>query len=200
MKRALNEDGNIYDTECGMLKHLCDALINLEVEPISLIEFPIFDIMFRLLGENSIMPKQDHRRKSLMPRKIDVERYGGGFHLSKLWLKLFCDSLVFIKYRNIKTIDMANFLRPYIDKNIQKFGEIDCANIRFQVHDFIAYNPIYNKEYGLDTILRDLKTIISEGAFIEGTSLDRNPHNTMDHFMYCVEMEKKRALQLIKKR
>lgn len=199
IKNLLVVDGKMNITE-DIVKYVSESLMERDVEPLSLIEFEALDIMLQLLEENSLEPGQIHRKKSLMPKKVDVERFEGGFHLTQLWLKIFCDSLICLKYCNVGPIDILQFIKPLIGENIYSFGQIDYAPIRLQTHKFIAKNPVFSNDFWLEVILRDLRAILREGAFVEGTSLDEDSEQVIDNFMRCIETAKTDALRLTRER
>lgn len=195
IKNLLVIDGRADITD-DVVKQVCESLSRCNFEPLNLIEFEVMEIMQRLLEENSLVPKQFHKKKKLMPKKVDEKRLGGGFHLTQLWLKLFCDSLVCIKYSNVDSQDILQFTESFIGEDLHGFGQIDYAPIRLQIKKCIAQNPVFSSEYGLDIILGDLRAILREGAFVEGSSLDEAPERVVDNFMSCAEDAKVKVLRM----
>ena len=203
IRNILIKNGKLDDLTLyagNIMEYLYDVLLETDVESMNLIEFIIPDIMLSLLEENCLLPKQTHRKKPFMPKRVDITRHEGGFHLTKLWLKLFCDSLVYLKYSNIDTIDIRKFIELHIGKNVPKYSQIDYSGLKSQLRYFVAANPVYSSKQWEAIVLRDLKDIISEGAFIEGTSLDKKTNDTIDYFMHCVDSAKADVVQYTKKR
>jgi len=193
--QLLSEENKLY-TESQVIEQAKEILDSHDVDPLNLIEFQVLDIMYALLEENAIASKKEHSKKSYMPRIVDVDRYEGGFHLSKLWLKLFCDSLICIKYHNVGTSEISQFITPYRDENLHELKKIDYAPIREQTKEFTSSNPIFDNCNGLNIVYRDLIAIIRERAFIEGTRLDCETSHTVDMFMDQVESAKNEVMKL----
>lgn len=195
IKRLLSEENTLH-IESLTMEQVKEILDSHDVDPLNLIEFHVLDIMHTLLEENAIASKENHSRKLYMPKSVDVDRCAGGFHLSKFWLKLFCDSLICIKYHNVGTSEISRFIAPYLDEGLHGFGQIDYAPIREQTQEFNSNNSIFDDSNGLNVVYRDLKVIIRERAFVEGTRLDCEASHTVDMFMHQVESAQSEVMKL----
>ena len=85
-----------------------------------------------------------------MPKRVDIDRYGGGFHLSKLWLKLFCDTLIFISYCNVDVLDIFKFINSCLDKK-----QIDYSYIKKELLECISYNSVIDNKYYKDIRIKN---------------------------------------------
>ncbi len=111
--------------------------------------------------------------------------------MSKLWLKLFCDTLIFISYCNVDVLDIFKFINSCLDKK-----QIDYSYIKKELLECISYNSVIDNKYYKDIIYRDLKNILREHAYLDGTSLGIDSDGVFEKLIYNFEQSKEDVMRL----
>ena len=135
--------------------------------------------LYELLEENALSASQkvQHERKYWMPRIVDEKRLGGGYHLTKRWLKLLNDSLLMVRYQHIGAEEIINNL---FDIDSYPIKSCDFTDLK---RDGLMIEIPSDLKAHREDIYWDLKWIVKNKAFQKESSLALKPKETIDKIM-----------------
>lgn len=160
--------------------------------PLTALQIEILPTLYQLLEENSLstITKHMHKSRYWLPKKVDEKKLEGGYHISKLWLKLLHDSLLCITYRVIDKEAMYSFL-TMIKQEIELYNReyIEFEKVLNHTKKCQLYNR-YSIEEGKDIIYKDMREILKYNAYTESSILQDNPDQTIEKMITEFEQSK----------
>ena len=149
-----------------------------------------------LISSNCVYQKEKTTSRAI--ERVDRRVYGGGYGVADEWKELLTYLTYFNAYQKIDRKSILQLL-----SNMRTTGRVNNKeNINFILGDASSYsielNPALESDFTKYKIMNCLESIIDQGLYLPGSSLDTEPTQTIKNVVEDYEKRKQKTLRLLK--